>query len=177
MFTASYDDDVVAGDGRWLLLADNLGIEKRLYDTRRDPGEQVDVASRRPGAVRRLWDAVLDDAGRHAAAVRPHRRDLRDERGARRRASPAAGCSRPAARRPRAWPRSGALGSARAGRARRGQNVIVIVLDNVRADHVGAYGGRRVRTPAIDGLARESLLLHAASAPRCFPRSRPAARS
>lgn len=63
VFTASYDDSVVAGDGRWLLLADNLGIEKRLYDTRRDPGEQVDVASRRPGAVRRLWNAVLEDAG------------------------------------------------------------------------------------------------------------------
>lgn len=63
IFTASYDDSVVAGDGRWLLLSDNLGLEKRLYDTRRDPAEQVDVASRRPGAVRRLWNAVLDDAG------------------------------------------------------------------------------------------------------------------
>jgi len=63
VFTASYDDNVVAGDGRWLLLADNLGTEKRLYDTRRDPGEQVDVSFRRPGAVGRLWDAVLEDAG------------------------------------------------------------------------------------------------------------------
>jgi len=63
VFTASYDDNVVAGDGRWLLLADNLGMQKRLYDTRRDPGEQVDVASRRPKAVDRLWNAVLEDAG------------------------------------------------------------------------------------------------------------------
>ena len=63
VFTASYDDHVVAGDGRWLLLADNLGMQKRLYDTRRDPGEQVDVASRRPKAVDRLWNAVLEDAG------------------------------------------------------------------------------------------------------------------
>jgi hypothetical protein len=62
-FTASYDDEVVAGDDRWLLLSDNLGLEQRLYDTRRDPAEQVDVASRQPGAVRRLWNAVLEDAG------------------------------------------------------------------------------------------------------------------
>ena len=63
IFTASYDDDVVAGDGRWLLLADNLGAEQRLYDTMKDPGEEVDVASRRPAAARRLWNAVVDDAG------------------------------------------------------------------------------------------------------------------
>jgi len=62
-FTASYDDSVVAGDGRWLMLADNQGVEKRLYDTRRDPGEQRDVASARPRVVDRLWEAVLDDAG------------------------------------------------------------------------------------------------------------------
>jgi arylsulfatase A-like enzyme len=36
-------------------------------------------------------------------------------------------------------------------------NVVVIVLDNVRADHIGAYGSRRVKTPSIDALARQSL--------------------
>jgi Sulfatase len=42
-------------------------------------------------------------------------------------------------------------------------NLVVICLDTVRADHLGAYAGdgvrprRAVRTPAIDALARESL--------------------
>jgi len=42
-------------------------------------------------------------------------------------------------------------------------NLVVICLDTVRADHVGAYARdgvrprRAVRTPAIDALARESL--------------------
>jgi arylsulfatase A-like enzyme len=38
-----------------------------------------------------------------------------------------------------------------------GDNVVVIVLDSLRTDHVGAYGGRRARTPTLDVLARESL--------------------
>ena len=37
-----------------------------------------------------------------------------------------------------------------------GPNVLLIVVDTLRADHVGAYGGR-ARTPAIDALAREGL--------------------
>jgi arylsulfatase A-like enzyme len=37
-----------------------------------------------------------------------------------------------------------------------GPNVLVLVVDTLRADHVGAYGGR-ARTPTIDALAREGL--------------------
>ncbi|MGH2845724.1 MAG: sulfatase family protein [Thermoleophilaceae bacterium] len=37
-----------------------------------------------------------------------------------------------------------------------GPNVLLIVVDTLRADHVGAYGGR-ARTPTIDALAREGL--------------------
>jgi arylsulfatase A-like enzyme len=37
-----------------------------------------------------------------------------------------------------------------------GPNVLVIVIDTLRADHVGAYGGR-ARTPTIDALARDGL--------------------
>ena len=37
-----------------------------------------------------------------------------------------------------------------------GPNVLVIVIDTLRADHVGAYGGR-ARTPAIDSLAGAGL--------------------
>jgi arylsulfatase A-like enzyme len=39
-----------------------------------------------------------------------------------------------------------------------GDNVVVIVLDSLRTDHVGAYGGRRAKTPTLDVLARESLV-------------------
>jgi arylsulfatase A-like enzyme len=39
-----------------------------------------------------------------------------------------------------------------------GQNVVVVVIDSLRTDHVGAYGGRRARTPTLDALARESLV-------------------
>jgi arylsulfatase A-like enzyme len=58
--TASYNDHVAAADGRWLLISDNRGAEKRLY---RRANERVDVASRHPGQVRRLWGYVLKDAG------------------------------------------------------------------------------------------------------------------
>lgn len=44
-----------------------------------------------------------------------------------------------------------------------GPNVLVIVVDTLRADHVGAYGGR-ARTPTIDALAREGLRFT-----RCHP--------
>lgn len=37
-----------------------------------------------------------------------------------------------------------------------GPNVVLVMIDTLRADHVGAYGGR-ARTPAIDALARDSL--------------------
>jgi arylsulfatase A-like enzyme len=37
-----------------------------------------------------------------------------------------------------------------------GPNVLVLIVDTLRADHVGAYGGR-ARTPNMDALAREGL--------------------
>ncbi len=43
-----------------------------------------------------------------------------------------------------------------------GANVVVVVIDSLRSDHVGAYGGRRARTPTLDALARESLLFERA---------------
>ncbi|MGH2714924.1 MAG: sulfatase family protein [Thermoleophilaceae bacterium] len=44
-----------------------------------------------------------------------------------------------------------------------GPNVLVIVVDTLRADHVGAYGGRAL-TPNVDALAREGLRFT-----RCHP--------
>lgn len=37
-------------------------------------------------------------------------------------------------------------------------NVVVVVIDSLRSDHVGAYGGRRAQTPTLDALATESLV-------------------
>jgi arylsulfatase A-like enzyme len=33
-------------------------------------------------------------------------------------------------------------------------NVILIILDSLRADHVGCCGNRWIRTPTLDGLAQ-----------------------
>ena len=37
------------------------------------------------------------------------------------------------------------------------RNIVLIVIDTLRPDHLGCYGNERVRTPNIDALARESL--------------------
>ena len=36
-------------------------------------------------------------------------------------------------------------------------NVVWIVADTFRRDHIGAYGNPTIRTPSIDGLAAESV--------------------
>jgi arylsulfatase A-like enzyme len=36
-------------------------------------------------------------------------------------------------------------------------NVIVVVVDSLRKDHIGAYGNRWIKTPNLDALAKESL--------------------
>jgi arylsulfatase A-like enzyme len=62
-WTTAYADQVAAGDGRWLLIADNQGKERRLFDTEADPAEEDDVASDNPEVVDRLWHNILADAG------------------------------------------------------------------------------------------------------------------
>ena len=44
-------------------------------------------------------------------------------------------------------------------------NVLVITTDTTRADHIGCYGNRGVRTPVIDQLAREGVLCAHATTP------------
>jgi arylsulfatase A-like enzyme len=39
-----------------------------------------------------------------------------------------------------------------------GPNVIVVIIDTLRKDHVGAYGNDWIQTPTLDALAEESLL-------------------
>lgn len=47
-------------------------------------------------------------------------------------------------------------------------NVVVVMIDSLRRDHVGVYGNDWVQTPNVDALARESLLFD-----RAFPESIP----
>ncbi|HXE45325.1 MAG TPA: sulfatase [Conexibacter sp.] len=61
--TSSYDDYVMAHDGRWLLTMRTDGSDKQLFDTRHDPRELHDVAGRNPAVVRRLLGALIHDAG------------------------------------------------------------------------------------------------------------------
>jgi len=44
-------------------------------------------------------------------------------------------------------------------------NVLVITVDTIRADHIGAYGYSDVETPAMDALAREGVLFTRAYSP------------
>ncbi len=62
-WTTCYADHVAAGDGRWMLISDNQGEDRRLYDTQEDPDEEDDVAADNPEIVERLWQNVVDDAG------------------------------------------------------------------------------------------------------------------
>src|SRR5215208_7336269 len=36
-------------------------------------------------------------------------------------------------------------------------NVILVILDSLRKDHIGVYGNDRIQTPNLDALAGESL--------------------
>ena len=62
-WTTCYADHVAAGDGRYMLIADNQGKQRELFDTEEDPDEEDDVAGDHPDIVGRLWQAILDDAG------------------------------------------------------------------------------------------------------------------
>ncbi len=41
-------------------------------------------------------------------------------------------------------------------------NVILITIDTLRADHVGCYGAQAVKTPTLDGLARDGIVFERA---------------
>jgi arylsulfatase A-like enzyme len=62
-FTSSYADYLLAGDGRYILIAQSKGRERRLYDSKEDPGELTDIADRNAEKVDELWQALIDDAG------------------------------------------------------------------------------------------------------------------
>jgi arylsulfatase A-like enzyme len=49
-----------------------------------------------------------------------------------------------------------------------GTNVVLIIIDSLRKDHIGAYGNDKIRTPSLDALAKDSLLFT-----RAYPESIP----
>ena len=49
-FTSCYDDHVLAGDYDWFFISDSEGKRKRLYDKRKDPEQEPDVARGASGA-------------------------------------------------------------------------------------------------------------------------------
>ena len=49
-----------------------------------------------------------------------------------------------------------------------GTNVVLVVIDSLRKDHLGAYGNGWIRTPNLDALAKESLRFE-----RAYPESLP----
>lgn len=49
-----------------------------------------------------------------------------------------------------------------------GPNLLVVVLDTLRADHVGAYGYPRDTTPWLDGFARRARLFEHVTAPSSY---------
>ena len=55
---------------------------------------------------------------------------------------------------------------------RRPLDILVVTVDTLRADRVGAYGHPQARTPAIDSLARQGTLFAQATTP--LPRTTPA---
>jgi len=57
-----------------------------------------------------------------------------------------------------------ACGEARPPGAPRAPNVLLVCLDTVRADHLGAYGYGRATTPSLDALAARAVVFEDASA-------------
>jgi arylsulfatase A-like enzyme/Tfp pilus assembly protein PilF len=68
-----------------------------------------------------------------------------------------------------AWPAPALIRSAPAEVPR--PNVLLVTIDTLRADHVGAYGYAAARTPTLDRLAREGVLV--ADAVVQVPQTRP----
>jgi arylsulfatase A-like enzyme len=63
-----------------------------------------------------------------------------------------------------------AIRAARVRKVRRGEapNLLLVIVDSIRADHLGSYGRRNAHTPNFDALARESLRFTHAY-PEAFP--------
>ena len=49
-----------------------------------------------------------------------------------------------------------------------GTNVVLVIIDSLRKDHIGAYGNRTIQSPNLDALAKDSLIFT-----RAYPESIP----
>ncbi|MFH1279318.1 MAG: sulfatase [Candidatus Eisenbacteria bacterium] len=63
---------------------------------------------------------------------------------------------------------AGVFAGERSGAAGRGPNVLLLVVDTLRADHLACYGHPRGTSPAIDRVAREGVLFPDAVSPAPF---------
>jgi len=65
---------------------------------------------------------------------------------------------------------SAAIRAARVQKVKRGEapNLLLVIIDSIRADHLGSYGRVNAHTPNLDALARESLRFTHAY-PEAFP--------
>lgn len=63
-----------------------------------------------------------------------------------------------------------AIRAARVRRVKRGEapNLLLVIVDSIRADHLGSYGRRNAHTPNLDALARDSLRFTSVY-PEAFP--------
>ncbi len=43
-------------------------------------------------------------------------------------------------------------------------NIVLVIFDSLRKDHVGAYGNNWIHTPHLDAFAKESVVFN-----RCYP--------
>ncbi len=66
---------------------------------------------------------------------------------------------------------SGVYGWSRAGRDEARPDVLLLLVDALRADHVGAYGYPRPTTPAIDALARDAVVFEQAVSQSTFTKT------
>ena len=63
------------------------------------------------------------------------------------------------------WIASLLSSSGLAGQVKHAPNVVVITIDTLRADHLGCYGYKQIRTPNIDALAADSVRFERAYTP------------
>ena len=62
-FTSCYDDYVLAGDDEWFFLTDSSRFRPQLYDQKKDPRQEHNVADQHPDVVEKYWRILSDEAG------------------------------------------------------------------------------------------------------------------
>ncbi len=63
IWTSMYERYLLAGDHEWFMISDSKGATKRLFNTKRDPQQLLDVADQHPELVDKYWQTLIDEAG------------------------------------------------------------------------------------------------------------------